>query len=469
MRRKISLLGFGLVILIVVLVPFRAISFPEQTATSSSTLQDKEVEVREASSIWNYTYGWADEDLGAAIIAVSSGGYAVGGYTNNTGAGEEDAWLVRLDTNGNLLWNYTYGGSDQDEAYSLVECNSGGFAMAGFTYSYDEAPWPTPGYGDAWLVRVDASGGLLWHESFGTGSADTALAVVECINGDFALAGHTASYGKGNELWLIRTDSSGNHLWNQTYGGDQTEKAYWGHILCECSDGGFAITGYTVSYGLLGGGDFYLVRTDSTGNIQWNSTFGGTDIDRARSVIECDDGGFLMAGAARSFVAGESDMWLVRVDANGDHMWNRSLGGVEGAGGDQALLLSDGSFVIAGANRNLGAGQDDMWLVSVDANGDELWNYTFGFGGNEWAKALVSVDSDDYVLCGYTDSQGAGQKDLWVLQVHIEPPPTTTPPPPPIPGFPWLATIPTLIASLGAGLALRRAANRKRRFSRVEE
>jgi len=189
------------------------------------------------------------------------------------------------------------------------------------------------------------------------------------------------------------------------------------------------------------------------------------DLDRAFAVVECSDGGFLLAGITKSFGAGETDLWLVRTDDSGHHLWNRTYGGPLPDAGYQAMGMGDGGFAIAGSTNNFGGGNADFWLVRTDSSGSHLWNYTFGKAGNEAAYAAVSMGGGDFALAGYTDSAGEGKDDAWLVRLHVEPPTTTpstgTTAPPPIPGFPWLATLSGLVAALTLLLAKRRQAQAK--------
>ena len=163
------------------------------------------------------------------------------------------------------------------------------------------------------IIRVGASSGM-WNQTYGGASFDGAYALVETSDGGFALTGSTDSFGAGNaDFWLVKTDASGNMEWNQTYGGAENDGAY---ALVETSDGGFALTGFTDSFG-AGDVDFWLVKTDGSGNVEWNQTYGGASFDGAYALVETSDGGFALTGETDSFGAGDTDFWLVKTDENG--------------------------------------------------------------------------------------------------------------------------------------------------------
>jgi predicted secreted protein len=206
------------------------------------------------------------------------------------------------------LWSQTYGGTggtNDDLAYSLVETSDGGFALAGGTYSFGA------GDCDFWLVKTDANGNMEWNQTYGGAAYDRAFTLVETSDGGLALAGNTGSFGAGDyDFWLVKTDANGNMEWNCTYGGTNGDSA---HSLVETSDGGLALAGNTGSFG-AGGDDFWLVKTDANGNMEWNQTYGGAAYDNARSLVETSDGGLALAGYTQSISTRDYDFGLVRTD-----------------------------------------------------------------------------------------------------------------------------------------------------------
>jgi hypothetical protein len=192
------------------------------------------------------------------MVKTADGGYALAGHTNSYDAGNSDFWLVKVDANGNALWNKTYGGTDVDAAFSIVQTSDGGYALAGYTYSYGA------GNADFWLVKTDLNGNALWNKTYGGTVAEMAWSMVKTADGGYALTGVTTSYGAGySDFWLVKTDLNGNALWNKTYGGTGSDEA---HSVVQTVDGEYALAGYTGSYG-VGGSDFWLVKVDALGVI----------------------------------------------------------------------------------------------------------------------------------------------------------------------------------------------------------
>jgi predicted secreted protein len=207
--------------------------------------------------VWNQTYGGPGDDEAACVIQTSDGGYALAGYTNSFGAGSYDFWLVKTNSSGSMMWNQTYGGPGDDKATCMIQTNDGGYALAGYTNSTGA------GDDDFWLVKTDSSGTSQWSQTYGGPYDEVANALVQTSDGGYALGGLTGSYGAGDfDFWLVKTTSSGTTQWSQTYGGSDDDEAY---SLIQTSDGGYALAGFTASYG-AGNYDAFLVKTDSSGN-----------------------------------------------------------------------------------------------------------------------------------------------------------------------------------------------------------
>ncbi len=348
-----------------------------------------------------------------------------------------------------VMWSQTYGGVGEEVAHSLVETSDGGYALAGYTRDFG-AP---EGDGDFWLVKTDANGNMEWNQTYGGVLNDYACALIETKNGGYVIAGGLRNF------WLVKTDAFGNIEWNKTYGGDGQDRAY---SLVETSDGGYALAGSTWSFG-AGKDDFWLVKTDRYGNLEWNRTYGGarsdsasslvvtsdggfalagdtflinssdpdfllikTDAygnmewnqtydswwDHASSVVETSDGGYVIAGFAGSYF-GIGDFWLVKTDGNGNMEWDKKH--------DQSLnslvVTSDGGFALAGVTESFDHGfHNDFWLVKTDSYGNIEWSQTHGGLEDDIAHSLVETSDGGYAIAGYTYSFGAGDSDFWLVK-----------------------------------------------------
>jgi predicted secreted protein len=352
---------------------------------------------------WNETYGGASYDTARSVVRTSDGGYALTGSTGSFGVGGTDFWLVKTDPAGNAQWNKTYGGTglSLDDAYALVQTSDGGYALAGMR-NYD-----------FWLVKTDSSGNAQWNKTYVGSYNGVAYALVQTSDGGYALAGYTNSFGAGDfDFWLVKTDSSGNAQWNKTYGGLYEDVAY---ALVQTGDGGYALAGWRDALGAANY-DFWLVKTDSSGNAQWNKTYGGTSVDCAYALVQTSGGGYALVGITNSFGAGSWDFWLVKADSLGNAQWNKTYGGTTDDYANDLVQTSDGGYVLTGETGSFGAGGGDSWLVKTDSAGNMMWNKTYGGINTDGAYALVQTGDGGYALAGYTRSYGAGNSDFWLVK-----------------------------------------------------
>jgi hypothetical protein len=202
----------------------------------------------------------------------------------------------------------TYGGTNYDFASSVQQTSDGGYIMAGYTESFGA------GNNDIFLINTDANGDVQWAKTYGGTGEDRVFSVQQTSDGGYIVAGWTRSFGAGgDDIILIKTDANGNIIWARTYGGTNDDRA---SSVQQTSDGGYIVAGWTRSFG--SGGDILLIKMDANGNVIWAKTFGGTDHDYAHSVQQTSDGGYIVAGLTRSFGAGNYDFFLIKTDANGD-------------------------------------------------------------------------------------------------------------------------------------------------------
>lgn len=313
--------------------------------------------------MFQHTYGGSELDCAYSMVQTLDGGFVLVGETDSFGAGSDNMWLVKTDASGVMIWNQIYyDGTGHDEIYDLVQTLDGGFALVGEMDSFGA------GGKDMWLVKTDANGVMIWNQAYGGTGHDEVHDLVQTIDGGYALAGYTSSFGavstesfgvRTTNMWLVKTDASGVIIWNQTYGNSDWDSA---HSLVQTLDGGFTLVGETRS-------DVYLVKTNTNGVMIWYQTYGGPGCDEARSLIQTLDGGFALVGETDSFGAGGTDMWLVKTDASGNVTWHQTYGGTENDQGDALVQTIDGGFVLAGYTESFGAGDRDMWLVKTDTNG----------------------------------------------------------------------------------------------------
>jgi uncharacterized delta-60 repeat protein len=310
---------------------------------------------------WTKTIGGKDFEDGYSLIQTSDGGYAIAGYTQSFGAGGEDVYVVKLDAKGNLQWTKTIGGPKDDWSSSLIQTSDGGYAIAGSTKSFGA------GGLDVYVVKLNANGNLQWTRTIGGPESEGGFSLIQTSDGGYAIAGYTYSFGAGDrDVYVVKLDANGNLLWTKTIGGKKEDV---GTSLIQTSDGGYVIAGSTSSFG-AGSGDVYVVKLDAKGNLQWTKTIGGPESEGGHSLIQTSDGGYAIAGSTKSFGAGDYDVYVVKLDAHGNLQWTRTIGGESWDEGNSLIQTSDGSYVIAGTTKSFGAGDWDFYVVKLDKNGN---------------------------------------------------------------------------------------------------
>ncbi len=353
-----------------------------------------------AASMWEATYGGTGNDIGTGeTFQTSDGGYAISGDTNSSGAGGVDFWLIKIDAFGNMEWNKTYGGALDETSGEMCQTTDGGYALAGGTYSFGA------GDSDFWLVKTGADGKSYWGKTYGGAGYEYAMSVVQTFDRGYALFGVTESFGAGGQdFYLVKTDEDGNMQWSNTYGGTADD---YGTSVVQTSDGGYAIAGYTYSFG-AGNNDYWLVKTDSSGNMLWNKTYGDTGMEGTYQMRQTSDGGYAMSGYTTSF--GGLGAYLVKTNATGDMQWNKTCGA---AIGNSIIQTADGGFAIVGY---VLTGGQDVYFAKTDADGNMEWNMTYGGTGIEHAYSVIQTDDGGYALTASTTSFGAGGEDVYFIK-----------------------------------------------------
>jgi len=352
-------------------------------------------------------FGGPGNEAGYAIQATPDGGIVAAGYTDSYGAGSTDAFLIGIDAGGEAQWQQTFGDAANDGAKAIIALAEGGYALAGYTYSYVSRS------ADVLLVRTDPSGAQVWARSYGGPLAQGGHAVARAPDGGYLVAGYAATVSPGaNNVYILKTDSTGSSIWSKTFGGTEVDEA---HALCAASDGGYVVVGDTWSYG-AGGADVLMLKIDANGNQVWQKTFGGSADERGNAVAPTADGGYIIAGRTFSFGAGLLDMYLVKTDATGNLVWQDTFGGTASDEACGVAQTADGGYIVAGFTDSYGAGNFDAFLVKVDASGDMLWQKTCGGAQDDGANCLTADADGGFILAGWTNSFGNGGDDLYLLR-----------------------------------------------------
>ncbi len=349
-----------------------------------------------------------DDEVTAGIIRTTDGGYLVGGYSfslpgNNKKApnyGSADYWIIKYDKSGKKQYDRTFGGNDYEILYSLLQTTDGGYMLAGSSSSGISG------------VKTEASEG-------------------------------------NSDMWLVKTDSLGNKLWDKTYGGNDYEDL---NGIAPTADGGYILCGTSYSNisgnkteNSFGSGDYWVIKIDAQGNMQWQKTFGGDKYDVATNVAQTTDGGYFIAGHSSSGrngnkttnTRGSDDIWIVRTDNLGNKLWDKTIGGNSIDATVTMQPTTDGGFII-GANSASGISGDkteaskgsiDYWLVKVTADGITQWQKVVGGADADYITGVKQTSDGGYILLGFSLSQISGDKtedrrgqdfDNWVVKLSAD-------------------------------------------------
>ena len=301
------------------------------------------------------------------------------------------------------------GGPENEWGESLIQTADGGYAIAGTTTSFGAGEW------DVYVVKLDANGNLQWTKTIGGKNWEEGKSLIQTSDGGYAIAGYTNSFGAGYaDVYVVKLDANGNLQWTKTIGGPGDEI---GKSLIQTSDGGYAIAGETKSFG-AGRRDVYVVKLDANGNLQWTKTIGGKNDDAGISLIQTSDGGYAIASITESFGAGGADVYVVKLDANGNLQWTKTIGGPESEIGSSLIQTSNGGYAIAGYTQSFGAGSGDVYVVKLDANGNLQWTKTISAKNKNYSKSsLIQTSDGGYAIAGKTESFGAGGDDVYVVKL----------------------------------------------------
>ena len=353
------------------------------------------------------TYGGGLSDVAHSVVQTLDGGYAIAGFTWSSGAGVSDVYLIKTDSLGDVLWDSTYGGISYDVGYSVQQTFDGGYVITGYTRSSGA------GLNDVYLIKTDSLGNTLWDTTYGGDSSDVGRSVVQTLDGGYIIAGETRSFDAGvSDVYVIKTDSLGNVLWDTTYGGSFDD---FGYSVQQTSDSGYIIAGQTFSFGAVVG-DVYLIKTDSLGNVLWDTTYGGGLWDIGYSVDQTSDGGYIIAGQTFSFGPNLGDIYLIKTDSLGSVLWDTTHGGDSSDLGLSVVQTLDEGYVVAGYTWSFGSSEYDIYIVKTDSVGSVLWERTYGDSVDDRGYAVQQTMDGGYIVAGYTRSMGAGVNDFYLIK-----------------------------------------------------
>ena len=408
---------------------------------------------------WEQTYGGSSSDILYSTITTSDGGYLLGGGTSSNDGdiqsgnhGSSDFWGVKIDSEGTIEWEQTYGGSDSESIRSTTSTPDGGYLLGGYSNSNDgDIQSGNHGSSDFWVVKIDSVGTIEWEQTYGGSLFEGVYSIITTPDGGYLLGGNSNSNDgdiqSGNhgssDFWVVKIDSVGTIEWEQTYGGSESEYIKSTNLT---NDGGYLLGGWSqstdgdIQSGNHGLYDYWVVKINSEGTIEWEQTYGGSDMDYLTTTIPTSDGGYLLGGWSQSTDGdiqsgnhGGRDFWVVKIDSEGTIEWEQTYGGSSEEILNSNLPTLDGGYLFGGStlsndgdiqSGNQG-GDGDFWVVKIDSEGTIEWEQTYGGSESEYIKSTNLTNDGGYLLGGTTTSNDGdiqsgnhGLYEYWVVKIN---------------------------------------------------
>lgn len=362
------------------------------------------------SQSWFLTqFGDESHQEGRAVAETKDGGFVISGHTySNSKNG--DVWLVKTDPKGNIDWSKTFGGEGDDHAYSIQLTSDGGYVMAGFSEALTEK------WSDAWVIKTDSKGLVEWNRTYGGFRWDKAHDIQEIRDGGYIITGYTFSHGNGNaDIWLIKTDNDGYPVWSKTFGGPDWD---YGYSVKETQDGGYVITGFTETEDKKSS-RIWLVRTNAQGEQIWAHTFGSRQRNEGHSIFETEDGGYIIAGTTQSFFPNYEDVLVIRTDGEGKTLWEKTFGGQSWDYSSSVLQTRDANFVIAGSSRLNDDSKADPWLMKLDSDGNPMWEQKYISSLSGEVHSIENTTDGGFIMVGTSTSIDGSPSNLLLIKTDV--------------------------------------------------
>jgi hypothetical protein len=408
--------------------------------------------------------GGNQNDQANFIQQTADGGYIIGGNSESssdgdvtgTNKGMVDCWIVKLDSTGNIIWNKILGGANNDELKQIQQTVDGGYIFCATTGSSanGDVTGTTHGGLDCWVVKLDANGNISWNVLLGGDLSDLASSIQQTVDGGYILGGYSESSANGDvtatnngltDYWVVKLNATGVIQWNKLLGGVAEEQLTF---IKQTSDGGYIATGYSTSSvsgnvtGTISGiYDFWVIKLNASGTPVWNKLIGGDQEEISYSIQEIAGGGYIVAGNSTSSASGNitgtnnglNDFLVVKLDASGNIIWNKLLGGSADDNLSSVQQIADGGYILVGSTVSSASGNitqtnyglEDIWVVKLDASGTIVWSKLYGGSQSDFATTVQQTTDGGFIVSGYTSSSANGTvigtnhggNDFWVLKI----------------------------------------------------
>ncbi len=405
---------------------------------------------QDPSILWQRTIGGSEWDQPAFITPTNDGGFAVGGYSESNISGEKtensrggyDYWILKLDNSGNIQWQRTLGGSEDDYLRKIIQTSDNGFLLLGYSSSDISGDKTENSLGgtDYWILKLDEAGNIMWQNTIGSTENDTVSDVEQAADGSFLIGGTASSEISGDktvvgDIWILKLDANGNILWQKGY--DFFANSFLSNAKLT-NDGGFILAG-TGTPGIFS--DYIISKLNINGGSMWEKIYGGDGEDFLTNFILTGDGGYMAIGQSDSNASGDKtedsqgyqDYWVLKLDSTGNIIWQNTIGGASGDIPLTVLETSDGGYFISGSSlSNISGDKTDntfedsqsFWILKLNSVGIIEWqNDIDGSLGERLPKAIQNNDGS-FMICGQSSSNISGDKtensrgeaDFWIIK-----------------------------------------------------
>lgn len=377
--------------------------------TATSPVAAKSVAPPAKVLTWQRILGGAKSDAARDIVQTADGGYIMVGLTSSKGAGSQDGWIVGLDAKGVPRWEKVLGEKNRDVFRSITVAPNGGFVIAG------ERRPAGGGKSMMWLVKIDDTGETVFEQLFPDNAASAGFDAIESRDGGFVIVGTILDRkGKDTDLRLFKINAKGNILWRRRYGGKRAEAI--GKGFQQTADGGYVGAGETASRG-KGSTDLWVFKLNARGVAKWRKTYGGAKADGARAIRALGKDGYIVAGYTESKGAGGRDIWVLRLDAKGAVIWDKTFGTPAREDATSIIVTKDGGFLVLGSKSGAGIAADSPWLIKLDGEGKVIWQRSYDATLYGRAAAIRQTRDGGYVIAG-SRGHGTGRPSAgWVMKL----------------------------------------------------
>lgn len=354
------------------------------------------------------TFGGSDYDEGSFISQTSDDGFIITGSTGSKGAGKSDLWLLKLNNEGNIAWEKTFGGSNHDAGACVLETSDGGFIIVGRTQSFGN------GGKDIWLIKTDSEGNEEWNKTYGSKGLDEGSYIIETNNGNYIVTGNF-SPGKststvGTDIFVMMVNNTGDRIWSKTFGGDHELSDDYGVIVKIVTDDDLIVLGVLNDF-LSNEIKGLIIKLDQDGNTLWDKKL---DNLWPKDIIVDSDGNYLISGTLND------NLFILKLGRTGERLDSAERRNNSIEKGGYIWQMDDKGYILAGSTDGHSNGKLDAIILKTDALNNSVWEKYFGGSSNDKINSGVLTKEGYLALTGYTESNGAGKTDLWFLKIPVK-------------------------------------------------